>query len=945
MISCCRGKGGRALRHLRKSWYRDLSHARENLLNILESTPPASNAHTEDSSTLLLHTSKTSHADKAEARMASPRDLVCKQCWDTLFNTQAYQDFFVPPRGRPRKVIQQTTSQHVRDKCSFIMKCQDIASSRSFPKNVAEGGNKIECNWCEYIGHYTCCELDEEGNVPTYEEDLLEITFETRRVDCSTPFGSLGAGVKVINLSLDRRDRKSRQSLCGNGSMHHAFTPANDPAAKVVISRPVRKDIKSEEATEQIRSWIQECESQRCGKFGGFYRDTTLPTRVIDVGLESSQSVRVVDTLGSRGVYATLSYCWGSQKNVVLCQENISQLENGIDVSALPQTIQDAISVTRKMDIPYLWVDALCIVQDEEVEKAREIARMQDIYSFSAVTVIASSAKGAEEGFLSQQETSTINRWCEPVVIPVRLANGKFGSMSLVDLNYGVHYEETGEPISQRAWTTQEQLLAHRKLVFTQHNHTMTWSCPHSPLVRSFGESMHLPYWPGDFDGNGERFLRETLNLSVLAPDPILSGGARLQVSVKDRVLGCWLRLVSTYSLRSVTSQNDKLNALAGIGARCYAPLLGPGYFAGLWEYGLLRQLCWTTTNFHKTLSYSEARISRPLLDSGLSRAPSWSWASVEGGLILYDRFPDEDDEEWLSDIVDVTTIPKFGPINPLGEINPASGRITLRTKLRRAWWHPSSHSMFRKSCASTPMRSSSDAFSYERLSMFYHHLAKRIAPGLKLWRAVKRIVSHTLARGRQKNGKTSTATGEEGSTDQYWSDIPTFDMITDQVTGGLDVGFISPFKRVFRRTGPLPSDSDPEYDSASGAEETNNTSRPERTWWWLVSGALDEKSSDENKYDEAWMDQHEYDIDHVEPFIVYMLPLKATAHPRRLRHVGKARKWLVQGLLLVKDKNQKQNPSKERDKTEVWFKRIGYFSQCPRREFDRVATRTVTII
>jgi hypothetical protein len=105
------------------------------------------------------------------------------------------------------------------------------------------------------------------------------------------------------------------------------------------------------------------------------------------------------------------------------------------------------------------------------------------------------------------------------VVIPVRLAPDKFGLMSVVDLNSGICYEESREPIARRAWTTQEQLLAQRKLIFTQHNHTMTWSCPHSPLTRAFGGSMHLPFWPGIFNGK-EDILRETLNLFALAPDP-----------------------------------------------------------------------------------------------------------------------------------------------------------------------------------------------------------------------------------------------------------------------------------------------------------------------------------------------------------------------------------------------------------------------------------------
>jgi hypothetical protein len=118
--------------------------------------------------------------------------------------------------------------------------------------------------------------------------------------------------------------------------MHHAYTIVDDPAAEVVVSRPVRSDIEGQDSTEQIKSWIRECENQQCGKDGGFYKYTVLPTRVIDIGLDSSRSPRVVETHGCKGVYATLSYCWGRQKNTTLRQDNICQLQTEIDVKNLP---------------------------------------------------------------------------------------------------------------------------------------------------------------------------------------------------------------------------------------------------------------------------------------------------------------------------------------------------------------------------------------------------------------------------------------------------------------------------------------------------------------------------------------------------------------------------------------------------------------------------------
>jgi hypothetical protein len=271
---------------------------------------------------------------------------------------------------------------------------------------------------------------------------------------------------------------------------------------------------------------------------------------------------------------------------------------------------------------------------------------------------------------------------------------------------------------------------------------------------------------------------------------------------------------VTAYSLRSATLQVDKLNALAGIGARCYAPLLGPRYFAGMWEYGLLRQLTWGTSDFHQSLPYDGVTVTRPLLDSGLSRAPNWSLASVEGGVVQYEKFPKAkkcDDsymqQEWMSEIVAVTTTPKFGTDNPFGEITPGSGSITIRTKLKRAWWHPSSKSIFRKSCAPTPSgspTSSSDELQDEdsiplSVSSFKERHTKLEGEEVK--------ATTTETHADEDNGDESegvNSSSREENVKQNLNSVSTINMITNRVTGSPFTQYVSPFKRVLRRTGPL---------------------------------------------------------------------------------------------------------------------------------------------
>ncbi|KAH8586049.1 heterokaryon incompatibility, partial [Bisporella sp. PMI_857] len=91
-----------------------------------------------------------------------------------------------------------------------------------------------------------------------------------------------------------------------------------------------------------------------------------------------------------KGDYITLSYCWGGPKNICLRKDNLEELESGIEIHFLPQTFQDAIEVTRKLDIRFLWIDALCILQDDSDDKLKEIWNMGEIYRDSFVTIAAS---------------------------------------------------------------------------------------------------------------------------------------------------------------------------------------------------------------------------------------------------------------------------------------------------------------------------------------------------------------------------------------------------------------------------------------------------------------------------------------------------------------------------------------------------------------------------
>jgi len=99
--------------------------------------------------------------------------------------------------------------------------------------------------------------------------------------------------------------------------------------------------------------------------------------------------------------YAALSYAWGPPPHdfQTTIQNHLGRLAK-IDFHNLPNTLKDAIIVTNRFGLQYLWVDALCIIQDDIKFKDAEIPKMAGIYKTAAVTILASRANAVQEGFL-----------------------------------------------------------------------------------------------------------------------------------------------------------------------------------------------------------------------------------------------------------------------------------------------------------------------------------------------------------------------------------------------------------------------------------------------------------------------------------------------------------------------------------------------------------------
>jgi len=128
----------------------------------------------------------------------------------------------------------------------------------------------------------------------------------------------------------------------------------------------------SNDSFREVQEWLTICKKTHddCPPL----KPVLLPTRVIDVGESTSSQQKLFTTGGILGYYTALSYCWGTEPQpLVTTEENIKSLCDDIPTSSLARTIQEVITVTRKLGIRYIWIDALCIIQDSQEDKNIEL--------------------------------------------------------------------------------------------------------------------------------------------------------------------------------------------------------------------------------------------------------------------------------------------------------------------------------------------------------------------------------------------------------------------------------------------------------------------------------------------------------------------------------------------------------------------------------------------
>jgi hypothetical protein len=282
--------------------------------------------------------------------------------------------------------------------------------------------------------------------------------------------------------------------------------------------------------------------------------------------------------------YAALSYCWGSTSEAatqaVTKKETLRQRRYCIPKEEQTPVILDAVKTCQALNIRYLWVDALCIIQDSVTDWEAEAPKMAQVYGEAYLTICSIASTSCHEGFLKRGPTDYVEIQFQSVLRP--RVKGSYRLWQAIPVHAGMEllnpYQAQGalsySRWNTRGWTFQEFQFSSRLLCFgTLRSYLIT----SEKVVTELG-------W--------KETLKDALNIPL--SNEIYETFHKGDNTPKAHNM--WMDIVSGYTGRQLTYPKDTLPALSGI-AQVFSQGLGDEYKAGLWDGDLSRQLLWTVAD------------------------------------------------------------------------------------------------------------------------------------------------------------------------------------------------------------------------------------------------------------------------------------------------------------------------------------------------------------
>jgi hypothetical protein len=412
-----------------------------------------------------------------------------------------------------------------------------------------------------------------------------------------------------------------------------------------------------------MRKWVTDCLDNHpsCAKQSAGQNDSNRPARLLDLtALEnhSLSGIKLIETTpGLMFDYACLSHRWDDA--VHACRttaDTIAESLKYIDLMSLPLNFRDAVVIARQLNIRYLWIDSLCIIQagDDNQDLQKELGKMGYIYQNARLTIAAVSSPTSSDGCFINDKWPDIcmllsDKAGESHLVGARVLDGRGQAVSTEEVNE--HF-----PLLTRGWVYQERLLSTR---FLQCNYgELAFECLEDSHCEC--KSIIAPHNGGTRKGKGKH--KAIRSVKFTSQRHLLTSGKENRV----QILHYWQTVIQMYMELKLTVPADVLPAIAGC-AQLLGTSLGLTYVAGLWKELLPTDLLWHVKQRR------HVKMARP----GESTAPSWSWASVamEQTIVHIDghRSPAWKTSEILlrDQILEVHCKP-LSLTNPFGKVKPA---------------------------------------------------------------------------------------------------------------------------------------------------------------------------------------------------------------------------------------------------------------------------------
>ncbi|KAH7118579.1 hypothetical protein B0J13DRAFT_458258 [Dactylonectria estremocensis] len=401
------------------------------------------------------------------------------------------------------------------------------------------------------------------------------------------------------------------------------------------------------------KDWLETCKASHgeCQRMFQATNNKQYPSRLIDVGQENPF---LTDNVDASARYAALSYCWGPPHETLLTtQATLEAHKERIALSCLPNTLRDAVLATKALDLRYIWIDALCIVQDDPQDWAAEIAIMHSIYLNAELTLTSLVTKSSNDNLFQSRTGQSpypvpLNLWVRKGKRP-RFKAGKVQGHGL----YRDWLEDNPDvegPVNMRGWTLQEQLLSQRMLYFGRG--ILQWECA-CTFATEADPAKGLPWFSLESRGRIQTKLA-VRGLPGLQPMPGLP-------EPEARPYSVWRSQLEGFTRRQLSNPSDRLVAFWAV-SKSMEPILENKFVGGIWLGDkLLESLCWNKL--------------APALQKPAS--PSWTWASFEGPI----SFDYLDRAGRAPGILPLATLVSSDAETDLTTYQPR-GSLTLRSRL-----------------------------------------------------------------------------------------------------------------------------------------------------------------------------------------------------------------------------------------------------------------------